>query len=78
MSGHFSTLCNKGLKKKIYTNELLNLSVETMNSIVEDTIDLLQDKSNLSLPYRSVFVISSSCFFKSFHQFSYYSLRGII
>ena len=35
-----------------------------MNSIVEDIIDLLQDKSNLSSPYRSVFVISSSCFFK--------------
>ena len=32
-----------------------------MNSIVED-IDLLQDKSNLSSPYRSVFLISSSCF----------------
>ena len=32
-----------------------------MNSIVED---LLQDKSNLSLPYRSVFVIRSLCFFK--------------
>ena len=35
-----------------------------MNSIVEDIIDLLQDKSNLLSPYRSVFVISSSCFFK--------------
>ena len=35
-----------------------------MNSIIEDIIDLLQDKSNLSWPYRSVFVISSSCFFK--------------
>ena len=35
-----------------------------MNSIVEDIIELLQDKSNLSSPYRSVFVISSSCFFK--------------
>ena len=31
------------LQLKIYTSELLNLSVETMNSIVED-IDLLQDK----------------------------------
>ena len=31
---------------KIYTSELLNLSVETVNSIVEDIIDLLQDKSN--------------------------------
>ena len=29
---------------KIYTSELLNLSVETVNSIVEDIIDLLQDK----------------------------------
>ena len=27
---------------KIYTSELLNLSVETVNSIVEDIIDLLQ------------------------------------
>ena len=35
-----------------------------MDSIVEDIIDLLQDKSNLLSPYRSVFVISSSCFFK--------------
>ena len=35
-----------------------------MNSIVEDIIDLLQDKSNLPSPYRSVFVKSSSCFFK--------------
>ena len=52
------------LQLKIYTSELLNLSVETMNSIVEDIIDLLQDKSNLLSPYRSVFVISLSCFFK--------------
>ena len=50
----------------IFTRELSNLSVETMNSIVEDIIDLLQDKSNLSSPYRSVFVIISSCFFKMF------------
>ena len=35
-----------------------------MDSIIEDIIDLLQDKSNLLSPYRSVFVISSSCFFK--------------
>ena len=48
----------------IYTSKLLNLLVETMNSIVEDIIDLLQDKTNLSSPYRSVFVISSPCFFK--------------
>ena len=50
------------LKMIIFTRELSNLSVETMNSIVEDIIDLLQDKSNLSSPYRSVFVIIS--FFK--------------
>ena len=43
---------------------LVDLSIETMNSIDEDIIDLLQDKSNLSSPQRSVFVISSSCFFK--------------
>ena len=49
---------------KVYTSVLQNLSVETMYSIAEDIIDLLQDKSNLSSPYRSVFVISSSCFFK--------------
>ena len=48
----------------MYTSELLNLSLETMNSIVKDIIDFLQDKSNLSSPYRSVFVISSSRFFK--------------
>ena len=36
-----------------------------MNSAVEYIIDLLQDKSNLSSPYRSGFVISSSCFFKT-------------
>ena len=49
---------------KVYTSVLKNLSVETMYSIAEDIIDLLQDKSNLSSPYRSVFVISSLCFFK--------------
>ena len=49
---------------KIYASELPNLSVETMNSIVDDIIDLLRDKPNLSLSYRSVFVISLSCFFK--------------
>ena len=49
---------------KIYTSELPNLSVETMNSIADDIIDLLRDKPNLSLSYRSVFVISLSCFFK--------------
>ena len=47
-------------------SELLNHLVETMNAIVEDIIDLLQDKSNLSSPYRSVFVRTSSCFFKMF------------
>ena len=49
---------------KICTSKLLNFSVEAMNSIVEDIIDLLQDKSNLSSSYRSVFVMISSCFFK--------------
>ena len=49
---------------KFYASELISLSVEKMNSIVEDIIDLLQDKSNLSSPYRSVFVMISSCFFK--------------
>ena len=43
-----------------YTSELLNLSVETMNSISEESIDLLQDKQNFSSPYRSIFVVSSS------------------
>ena len=56
-------LKNGYLQLKIYTSELLNLSVETMDSIVKD-IDLLQGKLNLSSPYRSVFVISLSCFFK--------------
>ena len=57
-------LKNGCLQPKIYTSELLNLSVQTINSIVEDIIGLLQDKSNLSSPYRNVFVISSSCSFK--------------
>ena len=57
-------LKNGCLQLKIYTREILNLSVETMNSIVEDIIDLLQDKSNLSSPYRRIFVISLSYFFK--------------
>ena len=35
---------NGCLQMKIYTSDLLNLSVETMNWIVEDIIDLLQDK----------------------------------
>ena len=48
---------------KIYTSELPNLSVETMNSIVEDIMDLLQDKSNLSLPYRSVYKFRNNIFF---------------
>ena len=38
---------NGCLQLKIYTSELLNLSVEAMNSIVKDIVDLLQDKSNL-------------------------------
>ena len=37
---------------KVYTSELLNLSVETMNSIVEDNV--LLDKSNLSSPYIAI------------------------
>ena len=55
---------NGCLQPKIHTSKLLNLSVEAMNWIVEDIIDLLKDKSSLSSPHRSVFVISSSCFFK--------------
>ena len=51
---------------KVYGSELLNLSVETMNSVIVDIIDLLKDKLNISSPYRSVFVINSSCFFKIF------------
>ena len=51
---------------KSYTSELLNLSVEKINSIVEDIIDLLEDKSNLSSPYRSVRQVSLKCF----HQYS--------
>ena len=43
-------LKNGCLQLKIYTSKLLNLSVEAMNSIVDDIIDLLQDKSNLSSP----------------------------
>ena len=43
----------------VNTNELLNLSVGTMNSIAEYFIDSLQVKSNLSSPYRSVFVTST-------------------
>ena len=35
-----------------------------MNSIDEEIIELSKDKSYLSSPYRSVFVINSSCFFK--------------
>ena len=74
MSSISSDLYEETLKpNKSHTNRITqtvpckaasSLSVETINSIVEDIIDLLQDKSNLSLPYRSVFVISSSCFFK--------------
>ena len=57
-------LKNGCLQLNIYTSKLLRLSVKTMNSNVEHIIDLLQDKSSLSSPYRSIFVISSSCFFK--------------
>ena len=47
---------NGCLKMKIHTSELY-LSEESVNSIVEDIIDLLQDiKSNLSSPYISVFL----------------------
>ena len=34
---------------KVYTSELLNFSVESLMSIVEEIIDLLQDNSNLPL-----------------------------
>ena len=54
--------------KKVYV-ELLNLSVEMMNLIAEDVIDILEHQSNLSSPHRSIFVIDSSCFLKCFHQF---------
>ena len=37
------------MQLKIYTSELLNLSVETMNSIVKDIIDSLQDKLHMIL-----------------------------
>ena len=50
-------LINDCSKIKVYTSELLNLSVDFF-------IDLLPDKSNLSSPYRSAFAISSSCLFK--------------
>ena len=35
-------------KMKVNTREFLSLSVETKDSIVEDIIGLLRDKSNLS------------------------------
>ena len=34
---------NDCLNMKVYASEILNLSVEKMNSIVEDIIDLLQE-----------------------------------
>ena len=71
-------LKNCCLKMKIYTSELLNLSVETMNSIVEDIIDLLLDESNLSSPYRSVFVIHLSCFFKMFPSIFLILIKGAL
>ena len=49
---------NGSLKTEAYTSELLNISPETLNSVVEDIIDLLQDKSNLSLLDRSAFAIN--------------------
>ena len=52
---------------KIFTSELLNLSVETMSSVAEDVIDLLQDKSNLSSSYKSVFVIKKNNFMTPFY-----------
>ena len=50
-----------------------------MNSIVKDILDLFQDKSNLSSsPYGSVFVISSSCFFKTLSSvFFHVHLEGL-
>ena len=49
---------------KVYTSELLNLSVEIMNSIVEDIIELLQRHVKFIIPIQKGFLISSSCFFK--------------
>ena len=54
-------LKNGFLPLKIYTSELLNLSVETMNSVVEDIIDLLQDKSNV--------LATQKCFCNKFVMF---------
>ena len=48
---------NGCLKMKIHTSELLYLSEESVNLIVQDIIGLLQDiKLNLSWPYKSVFL----------------------
>ena len=55
---------------KVYTSELLNLSVEAMNSIVQDIIDLLQNKSTFSSPYRSVFYYVHHVSLKGVHQLS--------
>ena len=60
----------KILKRNVYSSELVNFSLEIMNSIVEDIIDLLQGKLNLLSPCRSVFVISLSCFFKMLSSIS--------
>ena len=49
---------------KVYTSELLNLSVEIMNSIVEDIIELLQRHVKFIIAIQKGFLISSSCFFK--------------
>ena len=55
---------NGRLNMKAYTSKSLNLSIESMNSVVEDNINLLQCKSNLSPPHSSVLVKRSPCFFK--------------
>ena len=51
------SLKSECLKMKTYTSELLNLSLETTNSIVEDITELLQNKSNLLDPKKITFLI---------------------
>ena len=46
---------NGRLNMKAYTSKSLNLSIESMNSVVEDNINLLQYKSNLSHHHTVVF-----------------------
>ena len=48
------------MRKRVCASELLNLTVEIINSIVEYIMGLLQGKPNLLSPYRSVFVINLS------------------